>query len=274
MRKRMINMSSVDGLIRRVVLVRLACMFLYVPVLPAMVFSPPLASYLEGPPIIKIDVDGGESIYARHLKNPDAEFTILYNHGNNEDIGMNLRWLRRFREMGYSVFTYDYRGYGRSEGKSSEKNTYRDAEAAYNYLVNRLNIPPAKIIVMGRSLGGGVAVELAMNKPVAGLIMQSTFVSINRVVAGGQAVPFDKYKNISKIPNVNCPTLIIHGKADSMIKLWHGEKLYEAAKQPKVCLWVESADHEDDIAAIAGAKYWQAIEQLTDKIKNGRLALK
>lgn len=252
---------------RGLVSICLACMLLSIPEASGMIFSPPPLSYLNGPGIIKIDIGDGESIFARHLLNAKADYTILYNHGNNEDIGMNLRWLHRFYEQGYSVLTYDYRGYGLSEGKATEENTYRDAESVYNYLVSRLHVPPAKIIVMGRSLGGGVAVELAMNKPVAGLIMQSTFISINRVVAGGQAVPFDKFKSISKIGNVNCPTLIIHGTADSRIKIWHGEKLYEAAKQPKAYLWVEGADHEDDIAAIAGKEYWQAIDRFTEKIK-------
>jgi fermentation-respiration switch protein FrsA (DUF1100 family) len=244
----------------------LACMLLNIPEAPGMIFSPPATTYLDGPGVIKIDVGGGESIYGRHLVNPNAEFTILYNHGNNEDIGMNIRYLQRFRDKGFSVLTYDYRGFGLSEGKSTEKNTYRDGEAAYAYLVDHLKIPPSKIILMGRSLGGGVAVELATRKPVAALIMQSTFVSINRVVAGGQVVPFDKYKSISKIPRVDCPVLVIHGSADTLIKMWHGEKLYEAAKQPKLYLWVNGADHEDDIAAIAGAKYWQAIERLTEQI--------
>lgn len=266
--------SSVMELLKRGLVLRLAFMMLIVPFAQAMVFSPPPASYLDGPGIIKIDVGNGESIRGRYLVNPDAEFTILYNHGNDEDIGMNLRWLRRFRERGFSVLTYDYRGFGLSDGKATEKNTYRDAEAAYEYLVRKRNIPPEKIIVMGRSLGGGVAVELANRKPVAGLIMQSTFVSVNRVVSGGQIVPFDKYKNILKIDKVNCPILIIHGTADSRVKFWHGEKLYEAAKQPKGYLWVKGAEHDDDIAAIAGDKYWQAIDSLTDKIMNGRLAKK
>jgi pimeloyl-ACP methyl ester carboxylesterase len=262
MQKIITKNNSISPLKWASILICLACMILSVPQAPAMIFSPPPVSYFDGPGIIQIDVGDGESICARHLKNPDAEFTILYNHGNDEDIGMNLRWLQRFRDHGFSVLTYDYRGYGLSEGKSTEKNTYRDAEAAYNYLTDKLNVPPSKIIVMGRSLGGGVAVEIAKNKPVAGLIMQSTFISINRVVAGGQAVPFDKYKNVSKIDEVNCPTLVIHGQSDSLIKPWHGQKLYEAAKDPKVYLWVKGADHQDDIAAIAGKEYWQAIDRL------------
>jgi len=247
----------------------LSCVLLITPQTPAMIFSPPPASYVDGPGIIKIDVEDGQAIRGRYFKNPDAEFTILYNHGNNEDIGMNLHWLRRFRERGFSVLTYDYRGFGLSKGKSTEKNTYQDARAAYDYLVKQQNVPPSEIIVMGRSLGGGVAVDLASSRPVAGLIMQSTFISINRVVAGGQVVPFDRFKNISKIARVNCPILVIHGTADSLVKFWHGQKLYEAAKKPKGYLWVKGADHEDDIAAIAGARYWQAIEGLTEKIKNG-----
>lgn len=272
--QKIVTENSIRWLKKHRLAFSLAVTLLNIPLAEGMLFSPPPASYLNGPDIIEILVDKNEVIYARYLYNPDAEYTILYNHGNNEDIGMHYHWLQRFRDKGYSVFTYDYRGFGLSEGKPTEKNTYRDAEAAYDYLVNKRNVDPDKIIVMGRSLGGGVAVELATRKPVAGLIMQSTFISINRVVAGGQAIPFDKYKNVSKIDKVDCPILVIHGTADSLVKFWHGEKLYEEAKQPKGYLWVKGADHEDDIAAIAGNKYWKAIESLTEKIENGRLAKK
>ena len=231
-------------------------------------FSPPPVTYVDNGKYIRIPVENGEVIYTRYYVNPRAEFTILYCHGNNEDIGSNIKQMQRFRKKGFSVLTFDYRGYGLSAGKSSVENTYRDSRAVYDYLVNQLAVDPAKIIVMGRSLGGGVAVELASDKPVGGLILQSTFVTINRVLTGNMLrMPFEKYNNIRKITEVNCPVLVIHGKDDKLVRIWHGKKLFAAANEPKFYLWVDGTDHEDDIAAIAPDGYWTAFKKLADAVK-------
>lgn len=232
----------------------------------SMIFVPQASSYGDGPEIIKIEVEDATYISAVYLYNPDAQFTILYSHGNAEDIGNVRPILERFEEKGFSVFAYDYRGYGTSGGRASEANAYRDIEAAYEYLLERLEVPPERIIVMGRSVGGGPAVELALHRQTAGLICESCFVSAFRVMTRIRLLCFDKFNNIDKIKKLGCPVLIIHGTDDRIIPAWHGQKLFEAAIEPRFCLWVEGAGHNDDIAAIAGESYWNIIKELTAAI--------
>ena len=233
-----------------------------------MIFLPPRPGYSDGQDIVKIDVEKGQSISAIHLENPDAEFTILYSHGNAEDIGHNQWLFQRFAQHGYSVLGYDYRGYGTSDGRPSEKNAYKDIQAAYSWLTDERNIQPEKIIAYGRSVGGGLAVDLAMRNKVGAVVLESPFVTAFRVVTKYPISPFDKFRNIAKIDKVNCPLLIIHGQDDTIVAPWHGKKLFDKANDPKLSLWVENANHNDDTAGIAGDQYWQKLTQLAELAKN------
>jgi abhydrolase domain-containing protein 17 len=116
----------------------------------------------------------------------------------------------------------------------SEKNAYQDIESAYHYLTEKLDISADKIIAYGRSVGGGSAVNLAVNHPLAGLILESSFTSAFRVVIPFPILPFDKFPNLQKITKINIPILIIHGTDDQVIPLKHGKKLFEAANDPKL----------------------------------------
>jgi len=234
-----------------------------------MIFHPQASSYIDDSDIIKIDVADGEQISALYLINPDAEFTILYSHGNAEDIGQLRPILERFYNAGYSILAYDYRGYGTSDGKASEKNTYEDVVAAYEYLTGKAGIPSSQIVAVGRSVGGGVATHLACRKKIGGLILESSFVTAFRVVTRIPLVPFDKFRNIDKIKKINCPVLIIHGKDDDVVPVWHGKKLFEKANEPKFCLWVDNAGHNDDLAQMAGSSYWNTIEKFMASVKAG-----
>jgi abhydrolase domain-containing protein 17 len=132
-----------------------------------------------------------------------------------------LPTLDRLNKWGFSVFAYDYRGYGTSDGSPSENNAYQDADVAYSYLTKELKIPPQQIIIYGQSLGGGAATELAAKHPVAGLILESTFTSAFRVVVPIPILPFDKFTNRDKLSRVRCPVLVMHGEADDVIPLQH-----------------------------------------------------
>jgi hypothetical protein len=210
-----------------------------------IIFQPQSPSYRDTNEIVKLDVGGGEKISAIHLKSQDSRYTILFNHGNAEDIGTTRETLERLRSMEFSVFSYDYRGYGTSSGQASESNSYQDADAAYRYLVDDLQIAPNKIIVLGRSLGGAVAVDLASRRVVGGLIIESSFVTAFRVVTHIPLFPFEKFNSLSKIGNVRCPVLVIHGKKDEVIPTWHGERLFQEANVPKLSLWVDGAGHNN-----------------------------
>jgi fermentation-respiration switch protein FrsA (DUF1100 family) len=227
------------------------------------------SSYRDSPEILKIKTKDGTEISALYFSEPNSEFTVLYSHGNAEDIGDIREILETFRDKGFSVLAYDYRGYGTSAGAPSEKNAYEDVEAVYEYLVGKLGCPPDRIIALGRSLGGGVAMHLACRKKVAGLILESSFVTAFRVATRIPLTPFDKFRNIDKIRKVRCPVLVIHGRDDEVVPFWHGEKLFEAANEPKLKFWVDGAGHNDLFWA-AGSRYWDIIKTFTGVIQTNK----
>ena len=225
-----------------------------------MIFQPQPSGYRDDAGIIKLTSRNGAKISAKYLANPGATFTILFSHGNAEDIGDDESLLEGLRDAGFAVFAYDYQGYGTSEGKPSERNAYEDADAAYDYLVQTLHISPNRIIAFGRSVGGGPATDLAVRRPVAGLILESSFTSAFRVMTGIRFLPFDKFNNLGKIRRVRCPVLVIHGTRDSVINSSHGRQLFAAANDPKLSLWVENANH-NDVSSVGGAIYYDSLKK-------------
>ena len=230
-----------------------------------LIFQPPPASYRDNRQLIKVPSDDQTAISAVYLPNPGARYTVLYSHGNAEDLGIVMPLLQRIHAGGFSVFAYDYQGYGTSQGTPSEANAYRDAEAAYHYLTDALGVLPSHVLALGRSLGGGVAVELALRQPVGGLIIESSFVSTYRVMVRWPLFPFDKFRSLAKLPRVHCPVLVIHGTDDRLIPLWHGQALYQQAHEPKQSYWVAGAGH-NDLAAVAGEHYLRALKDFVRRI--------
>jgi len=234
-----------------------------------MIFLGRDSGYEEGEAIVKIEARDGTQLAAIYMEEPNSEFTILYSHGNAEDIGDLRGFFELFADEGYSVLGYDYRGYGRSEGRAAEKNVYEDVEAVYEYLVRDLNTPPEEIIAVGRSVGAGIALQLACEKELGGLILEGAFVTAFRVITRVPLAPFDKFRNIDKIKGVGCPVLIIHGKADRVIPFWHGEKLFKEGIEPKLKFWVDGAGH-NDLFWVAGEHYWEALKELTSVVRGQR----
>jgi abhydrolase domain-containing protein 17 len=223
-----------------------------------LIFQPQPAFFDEKDSTLKLAAPNGEKISAKFFANPNAELTILFSHGNAEDIFGSTRFFEKLRDAGFNVFAYDYRGYGTSEGVPSEQNSYEDAETAYNYLVDELKIAPEKIILHGRSLGAAAAIDLASRKPCGALVVESAFVSAFRVLTRYPIFPFDKFNNLKKIKKVRCPVLFIHGKNDEIIPFRHGEMLFAAANEPKFSYWLEQAGHNNVFASEQEA-YLQAI---------------
>ncbi len=230
---------------------------------------PQPVSYQDTTDILKLPVTHNEQISAIYLPNSQAAFTVLYIHGNAEDLGDIRPVLSRLHQQGFNVFAYDYRGYGTSNGTPGEANAYRDAEVAYAYLTKQLNIPADRIIVYGRSLGGGSATEIATRYPVAGLILESTFTSAFRLFMPVPILPFDKFTNLDKLKKVHCPVLVMHGQADRLIPIQQGRSLYEAASEPKMSLWVADAGH-NDFADVAGDRYRQTLLSFQQLVKADR----
>ncbi|CAD5947398.1 alpha/beta hydrolase [Planktothrix agardhii] len=232
-----------------------------------LIFIPQPSSYQLTPEFLTLKTEPGVNITALYLPNPKAKYTILYSHGNAEDLGDIRIVLELLRQMGFAVFSYDYPGYGISTGKPSEQGAYQAIDAAYDYLTQQLKISPNQIIVYGRSVGGGPSVDLASRKPVAGLILESTFISTFRVKIDLPLYPFDKFANLSKIPLVKAPVLVIHGTVDQVIPFSHGQRLFAAVNTPKLSFWVTGADH-NDVIEVAGDRYEQILKEFIQILKN------
>lgn len=174
--------------------------------------------------------------------------TVLFCHGNTGDISQRIDSYRLFHQLGLDVFIFDYRGYGNSTGKPGEKGTYIDADGAWEYLTQRLNVKPEEIIVFGRSLGGAVASYLAQKYQPRGLILESTFTSIPELVPSVIRFRFFKlpvrykYNTRERLTDIHCPVLVVHSRDDELIPYFHGEALYEAANEPKQFLHIKG-DH-------------------------------
>jgi fermentation-respiration switch protein FrsA (DUF1100 family) len=162
------------------------------------------------------------------------------------------------------VFLFDYRGYGRSEGRPSEEGFYQDAMAAYDYLTSRRRITPDRLVIFGRSLGAAVAGELAAHKPASGLILEACFPSIEAVAKYyyfGLPVHWllgASFRLIDRLPLLSLPKLFIHGDRDNVIPLSLGEETFRASKPPKEFYLVKGADH-NDVPFVGGRPYYSKL---------------
>jgi abhydrolase domain-containing protein 17 len=231
-----------------------------------LIFLPPRDRHPPAPDLLLLPRAGGGKVAAVHLRHPDAPYTVLFSHGNAETIGDGAWFLHALRDAGFSVLAYDYAGYGMSTGRPTERGAYADVDAAYDHLVGA-GVPPERIIAHGRSLGGAVAADLASRRPVAGLVLESTFTSAFRVASDRPFVPFDRFRTLAKLPRVSVPVLVIHGTRDAVIPPAHGERLLAAARGPKRILRVEGAGH-DDLAAVAGEGYWRALREFASSLES------
>lgn len=230
-----------------------------------MMFLPAYGSRRAPEGMVRIPLPNGGSLAALYLPNPKARHTIWFFHGNAEDLGDLEPYLREMNRRGFAVFAVDYPGYGLSTGTPSEPAVYEATNTAARYLQDTLHVPLARTILYGRSLGGGPAVELASREPVAGLVLQSAFMSAYRVMTRWPLLPFDKFENLRKLPRVACPLLVMHGRRDEVVAFSHGEALFAAAQVPKTHLWVDGAAHNDFIE-MAGEDYWQALRKFSDSL--------
>ena len=197
--------------------------------------------------------------------------TLLWFHGNAGNIGDRVENLLLLNQaVDVNIFIFDYRGYGLSEGSSSEKGMYLDAEAAIAYLRSRPEVTnDSDLVLFGRSIGAAVAVEMATRHDIRGLILESPFTSLramarlthpvlSRIVPFGLVVQ-SRYESLGKMPHVNSPVLVIHGKADETVPVEMGLELFEAASYPKRLHLVDGAGH-NDVYLLGGDGYFNAIK--------------
>lgn len=228
---------------------------------------------------VKIKSHQVEYIHGWWLKpNQSNGKVILYLHGNGINIGANITHASRFSQLGFSVLLIDYRGYGRSQGRfPNEKRVCEDAAIAWNYLVQQRKIAPSQIFIYGHSLGGAIAIDLAIKQPnAAGLIVESSFTSIRQVVAYRnifRMFPVDliltqRFDSIQKVPQLKMPVLFIHGVSDVTIPAFMSEELYNAAPKLKKLLLVPGAGH-NNVAEVASVEYLQAVLFFCNRLCEG-----
>lgn len=215
-----------------------------------LVFRPPVpATYsLEDFPITWLETKQSTLFPCTFIEQRDAKFTLLFSHGNGEDLGNAFSYLSHLCSvLKVNALAYDYTGYGLATGKPSEEACYSNVEAAYHHLVNDRKIPPEKIIVFGRSLGSAPSVHIAWLKPVRGLILVSPLSSCIRVVRPRLhlTLPFDMFVNIHKISLVRCPVLIVHGCKDQVVPFSNGLALYKRCRLAVDPLWIADGGHNN-----------------------------
>ncbi len=194
-----------------------------------------------------------------------ARAVVLFCHGNGGNISHRLQSIHLFHRLGYDTFIFDYRGYGKSEGKPTEKGTYLDTEAAWNYLLTEKQAAPEEIIVFGRSLGGAIAAQLARNHSPAGLIVESSFTSVPDL--GSEMFPFlpvriisrFDYDTVESVRETTCPLLVVHSRDDDLIPFAHGRRIFDAANEPKQFLEITGSHNEGFLDSLE--EYSAALEK-------------
>jgi len=223
------------------------------------IFRPPVHGLTPPADMVVLPVAPQCRITALYQPVPNSVYTILYSHGNSETLNFCRPVLDDFNRHGYSVIAYDYEGYAASDGQPSETGCYRDVEAIYRWLTETRKIPARRIVIYGRSVGGGPSCYLAARHPEAGaLVLECTFTSTFRVVLPF-TLPGDRFPNLDYIRENRLPLLIFHGDADRLIDFSHGEKLAaEATADYKIFVPICGAGH-NNLKKVADQRYWQAL---------------
>ena len=187
-----------------------------------------------------------KKLHGWFIPNDKAKFTIIFCHGNAGNISHRLEKIAIFYDLGVNMFIFDYRGYGKSEGRASESGLYKDTEAAYNYLTGERNISKDDVVIYGESLGGAASIELAERKEVKALITEEAFTSVKDMTKiYYPIIPHfmigTKFDSVSKIKDIACPKLIIHSLNDEIVPFYLGEKLFNAAGPPKEFLKIRGS---------------------------------
>lgn len=200
-----------------------------------------------------------------------SHLAVLYCHGNAGNIGYRLDTCAALLDTGVSVFAFDYRGYGRSQGRPNEEGTYRDAQAACQWLVGR-GIRSTNVVAFGESLGGGVAAELAVREPLGGLVLQSTFTCIQDI--GAEFFPWlpvrwlstIRYDTRAKLQRLHLPVLVMHSPADELVGFHHAKANFDAANQPKLFCELRG-DHNNPLTD--RQQFVTGVEELLRLIESG-----
>jgi uncharacterized protein len=213
---------------------------------------------------LSLETDDGERLHGWWIgARRDPLGHLLLCHGNAGNVGDRVLHAALLTAAGFDVLLFDYRGYGRSSGRPSEQGTYRDARAALSCLLEQAGVDPARLFYLGESLGGAVAVDLALERPPAGLVLLSAFTRVRELgrlhypLVPAALIP-DAYPTVRRVRELHAPLLVLHGDRDEIVPLSQGRALFEAAPDPKRMHVFPGLGH-NDLVPLAGAEFAQVI---------------
>lgn len=216
---------------------------------------------------VKFRASDGTSLHGWFVPKSNARATVLLCHGNSGNVSYQIDQIRLFQDLGLSVFSFDYRGYGQSEGKPSEVGLYRDGEAAWQYLTQTKKLLPERIVIFGHSLGGGVAAWLGKEVKAGALVIQAAFTTMRQIAKCFypyfplRKIMRSRYDNLENVAQAKSPVLVIHSPEDEIIPFEHGKRIFEAAKEPKEFLQIRYG-HND---ALRSPNYHAGVNAFLNK---------
>jgi uncharacterized protein len=249
-----------------------------------LIYFPGAERHLAPPPaglsVRRAEIVGADGVklvaWVIPAAHPSASAWLLICHGNAGNLSEFGRpaHYAGLRGLGLNLLAFDYRGYGESEGLPTEAGLYRDAEAAYRYLRDRLDVPAGRIIIFGHSLGSAVAIDLASRVAAAGLIVEGAFTSATD--RGQELYPYipvrwvaaSHFNSLEKISRVAAPKLFLHATNDEVIPLGHGRRLFDAAAPPKTFVPLQGG--HGDAFEVDSANYFRSIAQFLAALPSQR----
>ena len=213
---------------------------------------------------LQLDTDDGERLHGWWIGTTTESLGhLLLCHGNAGNVGDRVLHATLLTAAGFDVLLFDYRGYGLSTGRPREEGTYRDARAALTCLLEQPGVDPARAFYLGESLGGAVALDLALERPPAGLVLLSAFTGVRAL--GALHYPFlpaalipDAYPTLRRVRELRAPLLVLHGDGDTIVPLSHGKALFDAASEPRHIHVFPGVGH-NDLVPLAGTQLARVI---------------
>ena len=241
--------------------------FLYFP--DRTLVTTPAAAGLDYEDVF-FSADDGVRLHGWYLPGEPGRPVVVFCHGNAGNISHRVDNLRLLRRLGLAVFIISYRGYGRSEGTPSEEGTYRDMRGALAWLGER-GWSADRMIYFGRSVGAGVALQLALEQAPGAIVLESPFTSIPAMARLHYPLLWSlaswavdaRYDNLAKIGGLESPLLVFHGERDELVPPEMGRQLFDSAPPPKLFHPIPGAGHNDTYH-VGGARYWQRWRELIE----------